>query len=147
MSKAYYSTIFDTPAQIVWDAIKDFNEDTWSGDVSKSWSENNMSGTAVGNIRVIQVGDKQLRQRLIAYSDPDTYYSYEFAGKPSMNVTNFVATLRVRAVTDGARSFVTWEAQYDCAEEEAKPSHDYFVQGCARWLAALRERLAAAASH
>lgn len=138
MADAYYSTVIDADADTVWKKIRDFNEDTWSGDVSKSWSENDMLGTAVGNIRVIQVGEKQLRQRLIAYSEPDRLYTYEFAGKPSMNVSNFRATLRVREVTDGNHSFVEWYADYDCAEEDRRPSHDFFVTGCARWLSALR---------
>lgn len=141
MTKAFYSTVFDIPANRVWDKIKDFNEDTWSGDVTKSWSENNMSATAVGNIRVIEVAGRQLRQRLLAYSEPEMFYTYEFAGKPSMNVENFAATLRVMPVIDGDRSFITWEATYDCDEKERQPSYDFFVQGCERWLNALRKKI------
>jgi hypothetical protein len=141
MSKAYYSTTIDVPATDVWAKIRDFNEDTWSGEVSKSWSESDMSGTEVGNIRVIQVGDKQLRQRLLAYSETDRFYTYEFAGAPSMKVKNFQATIHVLSVVDGNRAFVEWYATYDCTEEERQNSHDFFVQGCERWLEALRSKL------
>lgn len=141
MAKAYYSTVIDTAPEIVWGRIRDFNEDTWSGDVSKSWSENDMSATEVGNIRVIRVGEKELRQRLIAYSDIDKSYTYEFAGPPSMDVQNFRATLHVMPVTDGNKSFIEWYAKYDCAESERQKSFDFFTQGCARWLGALREEL------
>jgi len=141
MAKAYYSTLLSVPAPEVWAKIRDFNEDTWSGDVTKSWSENKLGGSEVGNIRVIQVGDRLLRQRLIAYSDIDTFYTYEFVGQPSMNVQNFRATLQVLPIVDGDQSFVQWYATYDCAEEERQKSHDFFVQGCARWLAALRKQL------
>lgn len=144
MARSFYSTVLDAPAHVVWNKIRDFNEDTWSGDVSKSWSENNMAGSEVGNIRIIQVGDKQLHQRLLAYSDIDRWYTYEFAGTPSMNVENFRATLRVTPVVDGDRSFVTWEAEYDCSEEERQKSHDFFVGGCERWLSALSKRVSPA---
>jgi hypothetical protein len=138
MPKAYYSTIFNTPASDIWTKIRDFNEDTWSGDVSKSWSESGMGGTEVGNVRIIQVGDKKLHQRLIAYSEVDRFYTYEFAGPPSMDVQNFQATLHVMPIIDGDRAFVEWYATYDCTEEERQKSHDFFIQGCERWLGALR---------
>ncbi|HKQ70185.1 MAG TPA: SRPBCC family protein [Polyangiaceae bacterium] len=141
MARAYYSTTFNATADKVWQTIQDFNEDTWSGDVTKSWRENNVPGTAVGNIRVIEVGDKQLRQRLVAYSDTDRWYTYEFAGKPSMQVEHFQATIHVLPITEGDRSFVEWYASYDCSADEMQHSHDYFVQGCARWLANLRKKL------
>ena len=33
-----------------------------------------------------------------------------------MGVENYVATLKFTPVTDGARSFAEWSAEFDCAE-------------------------------
>jgi hypothetical protein len=61
MSKAYYSTVFDSTAEEVWSKIRDFNDDRWSGGVTKSTSENDKSGSTVGTIRVHEFSGKTAR--------------------------------------------------------------------------------------
>ena len=141
MPKAYYSMTFDNTAAEVWSRINDFNEDTWSGDVSKSWSENDKTGQEVGNIRIIQIGDKQLRQSLRAYSEVERSYSYDFVGLPSMPVRNFLATIRVTPVINDNRAFVEWFATFDCDEVNDDYCSTYFLEGCKRWLTALCKEL------
>jgi hypothetical protein len=141
MSKAYYSTVFDNTADEVWSMIRDFNEDRWSGEVSKSWSENGKSGQEVGNVRVIQVGDTRLRQELRAFSDVERFFTYGFCGTPSIPVENFLATMRVTPVVDGDHAFVEWIATFDSAEAERGRCIAYLTDGFARWLGALRKKL------
>jgi len=64
----------------VWSKIRDFNEDTWTGEVSKSWSENGKSGEAIGAVRIIQVGSARIRQDLRGYSNEERFYTYGYFG-------------------------------------------------------------------
>lgn len=64
----------------VWSKIRDFNEDTWTGEVSKSWSENGKSGEAIGAVRIIQVGSARIRQDLRGYSNEERFYTCGYFG-------------------------------------------------------------------
>ena len=56
-----------------------------------------------------------IRERLLALSDYDYSCTYEILESP-MGVENYVATLKLTPVTDGARCFAEWSAEFDCAE-------------------------------
>ena len=56
-----------------------------------------------------------IRERLLALSDYDYSCIYEILESP-MGVENYVATLKLTPVTDGARCFAEWSAEFDCAE-------------------------------
>jgi hypothetical protein len=80
MAKSYYSTIFEQTADQVWGVIRDFGTYTWTGSVSESFLEEGKSGVEVGAIRNARLGDTSIfhRQRLLAHSDLDRFYTYEF---------------------------------------------------------------------
>ena len=80
MTKSYYSTIFEQTADQVWAAIRDFGHYTWAGTVSECHIEDGEAGTTVGAIRRARLGntDTYHRQRLLAHSDLDRFYIYEF---------------------------------------------------------------------
>src|SRR6184192_2151695 len=51
MAKAYYSTVFEQPAEDIWAIVRDFNNySVWLAD-TESRIENGKSGDAVGAIR------------------------------------------------------------------------------------------------
>ena len=56
-----------------------------------------------------------IRERLLGLSDYDFSCSYEILESP-MGVSDYVATLKLTPVTDGARCFAEWSAEFDCAE-------------------------------
>ena len=56
-----------------------------------------------------------IRERLLALSDYDYSCTYSILESP-MGVENYVATLKLTPVTDGARTFAEWSAEFDCAE-------------------------------
>ena len=116
MAKSYYSTIFEQTADQVWDVIRDFGTYTWTGSVSESSLEGEKSGVEVGAIRNARLGDTSIfhRQRLLAHSGIDRFYTYEFCEPFPYPIHNFVATLRVTPVIDGNRAFVQWSATFDC---------------------------------
>ncbi len=141
MAKSYYSTIFEQPAKQVWARIRDFNDDRWSGEVTRSASENGKSGSTVGTIRVHEFSGKTARSDLQAYSETERFFTYGFVGTPPIPVKNYQATLCVTPVIDGNRAFVEWFATFDCAEVERDHWVKNLTDSFARWLAALRKDL------
>ena len=142
MARAYYSTVFDQPAHVVWRTIRAFDHYSWAGAGIEAQMEDGKTGDAVGGIRRIPTDGQPTRQRLLAHSDADRFYSYEFFGPAPFPVQDYRATLRVTPVTEGDRAFVEWWATFDCAEDERDHWVEHFEHnGFAVWLASLRDHL------
>jgi len=143
MAQAYYSTVFEHPAERVWAVIRDFgNYTVWVDGVEEAEIEDGRPGDAVGAIRRVSMGGVRIRQRLLAHSDIDRSSSYEFCEPlrfPTLG--DYRATLRVTPVVDGDRSFVEWSATFDCRPDELERWKTYFVESFATWLASLRTHL------
>ena len=144
MAKAYYSTVFEHQAAEVWKIIRDFNNyPVWVGGAGASEIEDGKSGDTVGAVRNVLYSERRIRQRLLAQSDLERSQSYEFAGAPTLPVTDFQATLRVTPVIDGDRAFVEWWATFDC-EAVQRPELTATLQGSfEKWPESLRDTLAA----
>jgi hypothetical protein len=142
MAKAYFSTVFESSADEVWSAIRDFGSYHWAGVVSDVHMEDGKAGDAVGGVRNVRTADRLIRQRLLAHSDLDRFYTYELCEPVPFPVNDYVATLRVTPIVDGARSFVEWWATFDCAADERDRWTNYFTNdGFANWLQSLRVHL------
>lgn len=141
MAKAYYSTVFDQPADRVWAAIRDFGAYTvWVEGVDETVIEDGRSGDAVGAVRNVRMGDMTIRQRLLAHSDVSRSYTYEFCEPLRFpTLRDYVATLRVTPVVDGDRAFVEWIASFDAPPEERDRWTTYFADSFAGWLRSLRD--------
>jgi len=67
MAKAYYSTVFEWPAQDIWKIIRDFNNyPVWVGGAGESRIEDGKFGDTVGAIRNVFYQGRRIRQRLRA---------------------------------------------------------------------------------
>ena len=55
-----------------------------------------------------------IREKLLALSDYEYSCSYEILESP-MGVEHYFATLKLTPVTDGARCFAEWSAEFECA--------------------------------
>jgi hypothetical protein len=143
MARSYYSTVFEQPAEELWTLIRDFgNYSWWTDDPVECYIEQGKSGDAVGAIRNVRIGDTRIRQRLLAHSDLDQFYTYGFAELPPYPVRNYQATLRITPIVDGNRAFVEWWATFDCATDEYDHWTAFFVnEGFAKWLRSLRDHL------
>jgi uncharacterized protein YndB with AHSA1/START domain len=130
MAKAYASTVIDAPADQVWARIRDFNglPDWHGGMVAASEIEDGKAGDQVGAVRSFTLtnGD-HLREQLLAHSDSDRSYTYDFQKHPFDGVENYVATIRVTPVTDGGRSFVEWWTIFDCAPDKIGYWQNFFA--------------------
>lgn len=117
MVQVYVSSVIGASADSVWSRIRDFNGlPLWHPLVADSRIENSQPGDRVGCIRHFHTRDGgMVREKLLALSDYEYSCTYEMLESP-MGVTNYTATLKLTPVTDGARCFAEWSAEFDCDE-------------------------------
>jgi hypothetical protein len=138
MAKSFYSTVLDHSADAVWAFIRSFGDYAWAGVESATIIEDGKAGDQVGAIRRVQVGERLIRQQLLAHSDIDRSYTYAFL-EPAP-VRNYQAIIRIVPVVETGRAFVQWSATFDCAEDAVERwTHTFAHDGFAVWLASLRK--------
>jgi hypothetical protein len=92
--KAYYSETLDRPAPMVWDVVRDFNSyPVWINEIEDSHIEDDLSGTAVGAVRNFAIGGSRTRQRLVAHSDAERFFTYESCAALEIEVSGTARTL------------------------------------------------------
>ena len=142
MATAYYSTVFQRPADEIWAVIRDFNSyPVWVAGAADSHIEGGKRGDTVGAIRNVVYNGKRVRQRLLAHSDIERSQSYEFCDPAEIPVGRFRATLRVTPIVDGDRAFVEWWATFDCGAKQHDERTAFYRDSFATWLESLRKAL------
>ena len=119
MARVFVSSVINAPTDQVWDRIRDFNGlPKWHPRIRDSRIEDALPSDKVGCIRNfnLQNGDN-IRERLLGLSDYDMFCTYAILQSP-MPLEDYVATLRLTPITDGARSFAEWSAEFSCAPED-----------------------------
>lgn len=138
MTKVTYSTVFNHTADQVWAVIRDFNSyPVWVVSVTESSIEEGKSGDSVGAIRDFVEYGVHIRQRLIAHSDLDRFYTYESCA-PLGAVTYYQGTGRVIPIVDSNRAFMEWAIYLECPEAERENSVNQLKEAMPRWFASLR---------
>jgi len=139
MARSYFSTVLDHRADEVWAVIRPFDHYAWAGVPSETVIEQGKRGDQVSAVRRVAVGDKIIRQALLAHSDLERSYTYSLLDPAPFPVRDYVATIRVTPVVESDAAFVEWWATFDCAAEERERWTRYFERdGFAKWLGALR---------
>lgn len=139
MAKSYYSMALDHAAADVWAVIRLFDHYAWAGVESQTTIEDGKAGDQVAAVRRVVMGERIIRQKLLAHSDVDRFYTYALCDPAPFPVRNYVATIRVAPIVETNQAFVEWEATFDCAADEYDRWTRYFENdGFAKWLAALR---------
>ena len=113
MSRVTRSTVIDAPIDRVWAVLRDFNSHVhWHPVVAESFIEDGLPADQVGCIRNFKLADgNALREQLIALSDRD-YVSTYCILDTTIPLINYVATVQLKPVTDGARTFWHWESTF-----------------------------------
>lgn len=142
MAGTKVSTVVEAPAERVWELLGDFhNLGGWHPNLPASSLGNELTGNAIGSVRVFEIDGVALHETLLAYDEEARSYTYSFPDG-TFEFDDYRATLRVTPVTELGASFVEWSATYDIEAEHRKEStdrvHGVFTAG----LAALRERFA-----
>lgn len=138
MTKVYYSTVLEQTADQVWAVIRDFNSyPVWVESVSESRIEEGKSGDSVGAIRNFVEYGTRIRQRLLAHSDLDRFYTYESC-EPLGAITYYQGTGRVSSIVDGDRAFVEWTVTFECPAKEQENCTKLLKEAMPQWLKSLR---------
>jgi hypothetical protein len=114
MARAHASSVINAPIEKVWERIRDFNGlPAWHPGIAKSEVEGSRPSDQVGCIRVLTLKDGGVvRERLLEMSDLGHHYSYSILESP-LPVANYRATLRLRRISDGNRTYGEWSASFD----------------------------------
>lgn len=120
MPKITVSSVIDAPVDAVWARIRDFNAlPSWHPRMVESEIEDGLPSDEIGCVRKFKiVSGATVRERLVAFSDADRSVTYAIIETPQP-ISNHEATLTLRPVTDGNRTFAEWTAEFDAPAEEA----------------------------
>jgi hypothetical protein len=146
MAYAYASTVIDKPADEVWAVVRDFNGlGTWNaGFIHGCEIEDGKEGDQVGAVRTFTLEKgEHFREQLLAHSDRDRLYTYNFVKHPFEGVENYVSTIHVVPVTDSNQTFVEWSVAFDCDLDKVDRWQGFFgTQVFGAGLTALKAYLA-----
>jgi NADPH:quinone reductase-like Zn-dependent oxidoreductase len=120
MVRVSRSSVIDAPVDALWRLLRDFNSHAaWHPAIAESHMEAGESGDLVGSVRAFHLADgSALREQLIALSDRDRELTYCLIEAP-VPLVDYVATLRLRPVTEGDRTFIHWESRFRPPEDQA----------------------------
>ena len=114
MIRVRRSAVIDAPIERVWAVLRDFNSHAaWHPAVGPSTIEQGEPSDQVGCVREFTLKDgNQIREQLLALSDRDHVSTYCILDA-TLPMRNYVATVQLKRVTDGDRTFWHWESTFD----------------------------------
>jgi NADPH:quinone reductase len=114
MQRVTRSAVIDAPIERVWEVLRDFNShERWHPAVAESHIENGEASDQVGCVRNFRLSDgAHIREQLIALSDSEHVSTYCILDA-TVSLQRYVATLQLRPVTDGNRTFWHWQSTFD----------------------------------
>ena len=114
MLRVTRSAVIDAPIERVWAVLRDFNShDAWHPAVADSHIENGEAADQVGCVRNFHLRDgAHVREQLIALSD-ESFISTYCILEATVPLRRYVATVALKRVTDGNRSFWHWQSTFD----------------------------------
>jgi NADPH:quinone reductase-like Zn-dependent oxidoreductase len=106
--------VIDAPIERVWAVLRDFNSHgAWHPAVGDSRIERGEPPDQVGCVRNFFLKDgNHIREQLLALSDRD-YLSTYCILDATLPMKNYVATVQLKRVTDGDRTFWHWESTFN----------------------------------
>jgi NADPH:quinone reductase-like Zn-dependent oxidoreductase len=120
--KVRKSTVVDAPIDAVWRLLRDFNgHDRWHPIVAESAIEDGRRADEIGCVRRFRLADGGwLREQLLKLSDRDHTFTYCILEAP-IPLYDYVATVRLKPVTDADRTFWEWTSSFETppGEEDA----------------------------
>src|SRR6185503_10800530 len=114
MIRVTRSAVIDAPIERVWAVLRDFNSHTaWHPVVAESQIEGGEPSDQIGCVRRFTLRDgNRIREQLLALSDRDHVSTYCILDA-SVPLRRYVATLQLKRVTDGERTFWHWQSTFD----------------------------------
>lgn len=114
MIKVTRSAIIDAPIEQVWTILRDFNSHwAWHPAVGDSRIENGERADQVGCVRNFFLKDgAHIREQLLSLSDRDHISTYCILDA-TVPLKRYVASLQLKRVTDGNRTFWHWQSTFE----------------------------------
>lgn len=130
LQKVLRSTIIDAPIERVWAVIRDFNShDQWHAVVDQSRIERGESSDQVGCVRNFTLKDgAHIREQLLTLDDRH-YKSTYCIVEATVPLQRYVATVTLKPVTDGNRTFWHWESTFATPPGMERELRDMVAQG------------------
>lgn len=113
LQKVIRSTVIDAPIERVWAVLRDFNShDQWHDVVAQSQIEAGERPDQVGCVRSFSLKDgARIREQLLTLDDRQ-YKSTYCIVEATVPLQRYVATVTLKPVTDGRRTFWHWESSF-----------------------------------
>lgn len=113
LQRVVRSTIIDEPVERVWAVLRDFNShDQWHDVVDQSRIESGSRADQVGCVRSFSLKDgNRIREQLLALDDLQHKSTYCIV-EATVPLQRYVATVTLKPVTDGNRTFWHWESTF-----------------------------------
>jgi len=111
------STDIDAPIDAVWRVLRDFNgHNRWHPAVAKSALDAGKKTDQVGAVRNFTLHNgARIRERLLSLSDRQHALRYSIV-ESDVPLLNYVAEVALRPVTDGDRTFWSWQSRFQTPE-------------------------------
>jgi NADPH2:quinone reductase len=113
LQRVVRSTVIDAPIARVWAVLRDFNShDQWHDVVDASRIEGGERSDQVGCVRSFTLKDgNRIREQLLTLSDTEHKSTYCIV-EATVPLQRYVATVTLKPVTDGNRTFWHWESTF-----------------------------------
>jgi NADPH:quinone reductase-like Zn-dependent oxidoreductase len=107
------SAVIDAPVDEVWRVLRDFNGHlAWHPAIATSRIEDNLPGDTVGAVRCFTLKQGgMLREQLLVLDDRRHELTYCLLEGP-LPLFDYVATIRLKPVTDGNATFWQWRSTF-----------------------------------
>ena len=130
LQRVVRSTIIDAPIERVWAVLRDFNShDQWHAVVERSHIEGGERSDQVGCVRSFTLKDgNQIREQLLALDDREHKSSYGIV-QATVPLQRYVATVTLKPVTDGERTFWHWESSFATPPGMERELRELVAQG------------------
>lgn len=130
LQKVVRSTIIDAPIARVWAVLRDFNShDQWHEVVDASRIEGGRRSDEVGCVRSFTLKDgNRIREQLLTLSDRE-YRSTYCIVEATVPLLRYVATVTLKPVTDGDRTFWHWESSFATPPGRERELREMVAQG------------------
>jgi hypothetical protein len=150
---AYYSSVLDYPADLVWSLIRDFNNyPAYIEGVTESVIENDKRGDEVGAIRRFNYRGNWIRQSLARHSDERRSLTYaglsplpfpegQAEDAQALAPARYEGTITLHRIVDGERTFIEWPVTLDAAPGDEAPWQALFLSWIPEWTDSLRRAL------
>ena len=130
MIRVVRSAVIDAPIERVWSVLRDFNSHTaWHPVVADSHIERGEPSDQVGCVRNFTLKDgHHIREQLLTLSDRDHVSTYCILDA-TLPMRRYVATVTLKPVTDGDRTFWHWESTFDVPRGREREFADLVGKG------------------